>query len=429
MRVLLTGGYGFIGAGIAAALRGAGHDVVAAVRKPTDHDLSSGRAIPCDMGRDLHCDDWFPRLKNLDAVVNCAGILRERGNDTFQSLHVDAPIALFHACAESGIRRVVQISAIGNPAETEFIDSKHRCDTALAALDLDWVVLRPSVVYSAAGSYGGTSLLRAQAALPWVIFVPGRGDQRIQPICLEDLCSAVLASVVRPGIAREVIDLAGPQVLTISEYLLVWRRWLGFDEARVVHVPGVLVMAACGIGETAGAGPFGNTMRRMLECDNVAAPDSLAKMDCLLGLRPRSLECALVARPVQTQDRLHASLYFVFPLLQWGLAIVWLASAIIGFSTPAATIRELFVQAHLPAMIGPPLVYTVSGLDAIVGVMALSRRWLRVAAFLMLGSALGYTVLVGGIWSAVWFDPYGGLIKNIGLIPAILILLAWTRHR
>lgn len=68
----------------------------------------------------------------------------------------------------------MQVSALGDPRDGEFIASKHALDADLQKLDLDWAILRPSVVYSPAGSYGGSSLLRALAALPFMLFVPGQ---------------------------------------------------------------------------------------------------------------------------------------------------------------------------------------------------------------------------------------------------------------
>src|SRR5206468_10482328 len=63
---------------------------------------------------------------------------------------------------------------------TEYALTKHAAEQSLKALDLDWVILRPSLVY-AEGSHGGTSLLRALAAFPWITFLPGNGEQPFQP--------------------------------------------------------------------------------------------------------------------------------------------------------------------------------------------------------------------------------------------------------
>src|SRR5690606_38717060 len=124
---------------VVAALTIAGHEVVCAVRAArTDSRFAGLKAVACDMASDLRAEDWLPRLAGIDAVVNVAGILRERAADTFAAVHEQAPLALFRACHQLGIRRVIQISALGDPRDGEFIASKHRGDDALARLDLDW---------------------------------------------------------------------------------------------------------------------------------------------------------------------------------------------------------------------------------------------------------------------------------------------------
>lgn len=426
MRVLLTGAYGFIGSAIAAALRRDGHVVVPAVRNPR---FGESVVIGCDMGRDVRPENWLPLLAGIEAVVNCAGILRERAGETFQAVHVDAPIALFEACVRLRIPRVIQISALGNPADAEFLASKQRCDAALAKLPLDWTVLRPSLVYSPMGAYGGTSMLRAMACLPRFLFVPGQGEQRVQPVDLADLAAAVAACLAGPASHGQVIEVAGPQVITIREYLLAWRAWFAMGATRVVNVPPWLTSVGCTLGEWLGTGPLGRTMQRMLDHHNVAALDALQRLETVLRVRPVTLAESLAARPCQVQDRLHATTYFLYPMLLACIALVWLASGVIGFVTPSDEVRQLFTHAGLPSATGPPLVWVVSTLDLVLGVLVLIRRIAHIAILLMLASVLGYTLLIGAIWPEYWLDPFGGLLKNLVLIPALLLLYAWNRQR
>lgn len=109
--VLILGASGFLGRHIAAALAAAGHEVIRGVRRPPAGD--GARYVAVDYERDHEPADWLPRLERVDAVVNAAGILRERGRSTFEALHVRAPAALFRACAQARVRRVVQVSALG----------------------------------------------------------------------------------------------------------------------------------------------------------------------------------------------------------------------------------------------------------------------------------------------------------------------------
>jgi len=417
MRVLVTGANGFIGARVVAGLRDAGHHVVAAMRNATAPDT-----IACDFARDIDAETWKPRLAGIDVVVNCAGILRETGNDTFQRVHVDAPLALFRACEAAGVRRVIQLSALGEPEDGEFIASKHRCDEALAGLDLDWLVLRPGLVYSAHGAYGGTMLLRALAALPGAIVVPGDGTQRLRPIALEDLVTAIVAALTQPAFRTQIVELVGPEALTLREFLAAWRRWFGLNAQRTFATPRWLANAAVAIGEVSGRGPLCRVIANLLERGRIGGPDAFARTQALLGRAPATLQHSLAQRPSDVRDWLQARWYFAQPLLLAALAIVWIGSGVVGFS-----LAQAIAVAALPGW-SPVFVRTAALLgsfaDIVLGFAVLTGWATRWVLGLMLAMVSGYTLLIGIGAPVHWLDPFGGLLKNIAVIAAIVVLLA-----
>ncbi len=429
MRVLVTGAYGFIGAHIVAALREAGHAPVGAVRRPDSAGrFSDLEAISCDMASDTRVEDWLPRLAGIEAVVNAAGILRERGASCFDAVHRAAPSALFEACVKGDVSRVIQISAIGAPEHTGFVRSKHEADAHLKTLDLDWIILRPSVVYGTAGSYGGTSLLRAMAALPGVLLVPG-GAQYLQPIAIEDLARAVVQLLETGKGDRKILEAVGPQPLTLEEYLRAWRRWLGFGTPRVIRTPLALSRAAAWLGERLARGPLGETMFRMLQHGNVGARDAYATFAEAIDFRPRALPEVLAAAPSHVQDRWHARLYFLRPLLRVTLASLWLLSGLAGFVVPLDQSQAVLARAGIAPTHAAPLIYGASVFDIALG-MALALRFRPVSiGALMLLSLLAYTIFLGAALPHLWLDPFGGLIKNIALIPALLVMMSLEQAR
>jgi uncharacterized protein YbjT (DUF2867 family)/uncharacterized membrane protein YphA (DoxX/SURF4 family) len=430
MRVLVTGAYGFIGAHIVAALTAAGHEVVCAVRGARiDARFPGLRAIACDMAHDVRSEDWLPRLAGVEAVVNCAGILRERGADTYAAIHVQAPLALFHACVQAGVRRVIQISALGHADDGEFIASKHRGDTALMTLELDWLVLRPSLVYSVRGSYGGSSLLRGLAGVPDLLPLPGHGGQPLQPIAAEDIGTTVVAALARPQVTREVLELVGPDVLSLRDYVLAWRRWLGFGRAYTLAVPAPLARLACTLGEHLGHGPLGNTMARMLDRGNVGAADAATRLRERLGLLPRSLQHAFAEAPSHVQDRWHARLYFCLPLLRVSMALLWIGSGMVGWLTPTSDVIAAAPGSSLPAGGLLALARTAASAGLLLGALCLLRWRPRLVLGLMLAMLLGYTLAIGIAWPVHWLDPFGGLLKNLPLIVVLAILLVTEERR
>jgi uncharacterized protein YbjT (DUF2867 family) len=415
VRVLVTGANGFLGSRLVGALREAGHEPVLAVRKIAS--VRDAAAVACDMARDTDPQVWKSRLERIDVVVNCAGILRETRTDTFQSVHVDAPLALFRACVACGARRVIQISALGDPSDGEFIASKHRCDDELAALDLDWLVLRPGLVYSAHGAFGGTALLRAMAAQPGLLLLPCDGSQQLQPLAAEDLAQLVLAALARPNVHGIVLQAVGPQVLTLRAYLCAWRAWFGLREALVVSLPLWLVDAIVGIGEWWGRGPVCRVIAKLLKRSRIGDDDAVRRLHATLGVVPRTLEQALRERPMKWADFLEARWYVLRPALLSILAFLWIASAVVGMTTaPNVALAQL---PALPTPLARPLAIATSTLDFALGALLAFGVRVRMVLTLMLLMVLGYTLVISVLAPSHWLDPFGGVLKNV-LIAAVL---------
>lgn len=152
MRILLTGASGFIGRHLREALLSAGHVVVCAGRSPEPVQACS-EFVEADFTRDFNMGDWIPKLRGIEVVINAVGIIREKGLQTFDLVHVRTPRALFDACVIAGVGRVIQISALGadEGAQSEYHLSKSRADRYLAGLPIAWTIVQPSLIYGADG--------------------------------------------------------------------------------------------------------------------------------------------------------------------------------------------------------------------------------------------------------------------------------------
>ncbi|WP_064749738.1 DoxX-like family protein [Lysobacter antibioticus] len=418
--VLVIGANGFLAGYLIAALRRHGWRVLRGIRDTPRALREDERRA--DLARMTSPQDWRETLRGVDAVVNAAGILRETGVQTFQAIHVDGPLAAAQACVDLGVPRFVQLSALGEPADGEFIASKHRFDDALLRLPLTAVALRPSVVYAASGSYGGTSLLRALAAFPGRQLLPGDGRWPLQPVAAEDL--GEIAARAAGGTQHGVYDVGGPQPLSLREYQATWRRWLRIEGHGAVAFPESLVSLQVAIGERLGRGPVGETMWRMLRRGNVARPDAHARLQADFGHAPAALAEALATTPSQVQDRWQAQLYFLAPMLRVAVVALWLISAAAGWLTPAATIEAMVADSPLQHWQPVALARVAAGLDAILG-LALLLGWRpRLVLGLMGLSVLAYTAAFGALLPGQWLDPLGGLAKNLVLLPALAV--AWV---
>lgn len=235
MNILLTGASGFIGRNLSAALIQAGHRLKPICRR---HGI--------DFRRMVAPTDWLPHLDGIDAVINCVGIIGESGPQRFLPLHTEAPIALFQACARAGIRRVLQVSALGadETAFSAYHLSKRTADDCLRSLDLDWFVLRPSLIYG----LGGTSadLFMRLARLP-LIPVIGDGQQQLQPIHICDVVTTVMHCLTAAQ-TRQTLNIVGNETLAFSEWLQQMRLAQGMPRARLLHIPYWLATVVATVG-------------------------------------------------------------------------------------------------------------------------------------------------------------------------------------
>lgn len=272
MKILLSGASGFIGSHIAEALHAGGHEVVAVTR-----------ANGVDFMRMQAVDDWLCLLAGIDVVINSVGIITETRGQTFEAVHHHAPAALFQACVHRGIKRVIQISALGADAcaVTPYQLTKKAADDVLRSLALEWFVLRPSLVFGPGGK--STVLFQRLARLP-VIPLPGRGTQRIQPVHVDDLVAAVMLCLTATQVQR-TIDVVGPRAMTFAEWLQRLRIHSGRAMGLTFSIPDVLLMALSQLLRHAFPLLQPDNLR-MLQLGNTADVHPLAQ---LLGRMPRDL--------------------------------------------------------------------------------------------------------------------------------------------
>ena len=429
MRVLLIGATGFIGRHVCARLLVGGVAVVAAVREPAraTRRFPGIATAPVDLNRMTAASDWRPLLAGIDAVVNCAGVLQSGRGQSARAIHTDAPAALFAACAGAGVRRVVQVSAVSAVAAagTEYALTKLAADDLLRASDLDWVVLRPSLAYGG-GSFGGTSALRGLAGLPYVLPTIGDGGQLVQPVHVDDIAETVWRCLEPQVPVRRTLDVVGPDTMTLREVALRLRDWLDLPAVRTVAVPMPLVRVAAWVGDRLGAGPIRSTSIRQLAIGNVSDAAAFARA---IGFAPRGMAAALRAAPSHVQDRWHARLYFLRPLLSVSLVLLWLGSGVAGLANPPGDAVAIAARLGLPgAMAGmAPVAFCL--VDLVFALLVAGGWRPRVAGALQIGLIGLYTL--GLTWAApgLWLDPYGALLKNLPILVAIAVWMALEDDR
>ena len=415
--VLVVGAGGFIGRSIVVALRVAGYRVRSVVRGGAGvgadddvHRLDLASARACDGAH------WLGLLRGVDAVVYAAGVLQPRDPGVAWAVHAHAPRVLYGACERAGVRRVVHLSAVGVvEAETVYARSKRAGDAALMASDLVWTVVRPAVVVGR-GSYGATSLLRALAACPFAIPLPGDGATPMDCIDARDLAAGVVALLRSGAGVRAVVEPAGRGTLTVREALVAMRAWLGFAPVPVVALPWWAAGVVARIGDVTALGPVCSTSLAQLRARLVGDAQGFARVT---GVQARGLRELLADAPAQTQDRWHARLYLLRPVVRFTLAIVWAVSGLVALG---ASPQRWGALCDVASFACAPVVTGAAAVLDLVIAAALVRgvRPLLVVRVQLLVIVL-YTAVLGALAPALWGDVYGGLVKNLPLLALVCL--------
>lgn len=417
LRILVLGAAGFIGRRIISELLSAGHEPVAAVRRREDfaHAFPSVEALDCDLARDLSAADWLPRLTAIDVVVNAAGLLN--GSD-LEAVHVRAPEALYQACVQKGVRRVVLISAISArpDVDTDYARTKLAGERVLQESLLDWVILKPSLVI-AKGSYGGTSLLRGLAGFPVRIPLAGDGSYAFSPIHAKDLARTVRIACENERLSKQVLEPAGPEVLSLKEILSHYRRWLGFSPAQFASVPLGAMRVLAKLGDVTGAGPISSNALAQLTAGNAGDGQRFA---ATIGFTPMSLTTLLAQEPAEVQDRWHARLFFLAPLLKMVLALMWLVSGVVGFFTGLEIARSVNAAVGLGDQWTMPVVWGTCLIDLAIAALVLTDRRGKRATVTQLAVIGLYTIALTIALPQLWLAPLGPLLKNLPILAAVL---------
>jgi uncharacterized protein YbjT (DUF2867 family) len=427
MKILVIGASGFIGQRIVMEAASAGKEIVACGRSVPKLRLRfpSCEVISCDFARDT-CEDWVKRLAGVDAVVNAAGIFQGQGGNSFEAVHIDGPTALFDACAQLGVARLVQISALGadSGARSKFHLTKRQADDYCMRLAEQhalpgWTVLRPSLVIGRGGE--STAFFCAMGALP---FPPrlGQGNWKVQPIHVSDLARGVRLILENDASHPRTLDIVGPRSMTTDQLTHTMRRWLLLPPAKVLPVPLWMLRAVAIVSNAFSWSALSRESLAMLERGNTAP---VAPLREALNWQPRPLAEALSAEPSTEADLWHARLLLLRPALRIGLALIWIFTAIVSaFLYPLDKSIALVTGLGVTPATAAAFVYAGAALDAVLGLALLLNIRPAAIGLAQIATVLVFTVLATIAAPEAWIEPFGPLTKNIAVVLATLVMVA-----
>jgi len=279
--ILVTGGTGFVGPRVVHALRERDKPVRALVRTPGERSATTLAAwgaelVPGDM---TDRESLQRAVEGAEVVVHLVAI-RQGKEEQFRLVMEQGTRDLVAAAQEAGVGRFVLMSALGTSEETKdlvpYYHAKWEEEQMVRASGLEHVIFRPSFVFARDG--GILPTFRKLAKLAPVTPIIGSGQQRIQPIWIEDVGSYFAQGVDLPEAANRVFELGGPDIVSWNEFWGRLKRALG-QRRPSIHVPTrVMRVNALLTERLPGNIPLTRDLLTMLEHgDNVVSNDDAVR--------------------------------------------------------------------------------------------------------------------------------------------------------
>jgi NADH dehydrogenase len=181
---------------------------------------------------DVHDDAQLARLvAGSAAVINLIAILHGSAS-AFHQVHAQLPARIAQACAATGVRRVIHVSAlgVGPDAPSNYLRSKTEGEAALCTPAVDATLLRPSVVFGASDRF--MNVFAALQALAPVVPL-ACSTARFQPVWVEDVASAIVRCLDDARTIGQTYACVGPTVYTLSELVRLAGRWSGHERPQI----------------------------------------------------------------------------------------------------------------------------------------------------------------------------------------------------
>jgi len=287
MRIVLLGATGFLGHHLLPLLSSVGHECLVLTRyRPACRDLVVLPGVTVKQVRSWDTGKLTGLFEGADAVINMVGILNEKGRngDGFRKVHVDLLKTIISSCKAAGVRRVVQISAVGAGAgESHYLKSKGEAEQILRAEDqIDETIIQPSVIFGRGDDFFNrfSTLLKALPVLP--LACP---QALMQPVWVGDVAALIEKSLSDESTIGETLIAVGPHEYRLQELVEFTSDAAGLKR-RVVGLPDWMSKFQASLMDFVPGKPFSSDNFLSLQTPNCSEKNSLWRF----GIKPSSIE-------------------------------------------------------------------------------------------------------------------------------------------
>ncbi len=234
-KILIFGGTGFVGRQLASKLNK--QDVTYFVRKTSDTSRLRGE-IFCG---DIRNENVIEASKDKDIIINLSGPRKQSGKvDT--TVLTKGVKNIVNAAKINKVKKLIHLSSAAGYRKNrdDYGRGKRASDEIILESDLNVIILKPTLIFGKDGAIFKT-ILKSITHVPFVVPIIGKGLNKIQPIYVEDVVQAILASMEKENQGITIYDLAGPYAIEYKQFILKILKTLN-KKKKILKIPAKLAM-------------------------------------------------------------------------------------------------------------------------------------------------------------------------------------------
>jgi NADH dehydrogenase len=275
--IVVTGATGFVGRAVVKQARAEGFQVRVIARDPRRAGWAKDLGCEIFHGNVLYAPSLAGAFDGAKSVIHLVGIIHEKQENTFQRAHVDATRHVLEGAKAAGVKRYIQMSALGTRANarSRYHQTKWEAEELVRKSGLAWTIFRPSLITGPGNK--SLSVLGKIVRFSPVIPVLGSGTSRIQPVGVDVVAKCFVAALRLDATVQKVYDLCGPVAFTWNELYDKLLAAQGLQKPKL-HVPLFIARQKAWFFERfLPEPPFTRDQLLMTEEDNVGDPQPAAR--------------------------------------------------------------------------------------------------------------------------------------------------------
>lgn len=283
--IFIAGSTGFVGVHLLEALRRASIRARCLVRNEEKAEWVTSFGFEAAIGDITSPASLRNVLTGVDTVIHLVGIIEEKGERTFENVHVNGTDNLVNEAVRSGIQRIFYQSALGSDIDSPFgyLRTKAEAERIVRSSNIPYTIFRPSLIVGRGDGF--TEKMKQLISAGPVVPVPGGGSARFQPIYIKDWTGCFLKILRNADAVNRIYEFGGPEHISYTDIL---RRIMEAMNVKkpIVHIPmnvmrlslpfmGVIGPIARVLGKNIPA--VSGDLLSLLTIDNICEIDSVEK--------------------------------------------------------------------------------------------------------------------------------------------------------